>query len=302
MDDHLPLLSIIIPAYNVAAYVREAVDSALAQTYPNVEVVVVDDGSTDDTSAILDSYGDRIVLIRQRNRGLAGARNSGIAAARGDLLGWLDADDVWFPTRAQEAVDYLVARPDIAAVTTDALLIDGETYSNRRYYGDYFKGAFPDPSAQLAAMVEHNFMFVGAVVRTRLLRKYGGFDEALRRSEDYDLWIRLLLGGERFGRIDVPLAAYRLRSDSLSANAEAQWEAHLSVIDKHVRAIRSANVRPPATVSYDLAKIAAATGESGLAASLYFDCLRSTSWQRIRDRLRIALLAAGQLCHIPTQR
>ena len=92
-----PLVSVVIPAYNCARFIREALDSALAQDYPGVEVIVVDDGSTDETGAILASYGAQIRLISQRNRGCAAARNAGVAHARGKYIAFLDGDDAWWP-------------------------------------------------------------------------------------------------------------------------------------------------------------------------------------------------------------
>ena len=291
-----PLLSIVIPAYDVAPYVREAVDSALAQTHPHVEVVVVDDGSTDSTGSILESYGDRIVLIQQQNRGLAGARNTGIAHATGSYLGWLDADDIWYPQRAQLAIDYLESHPGVAAVTTDAYILDGSTITDRQYYRDFLKRGFPAPQDQLSTMIDHNFMFVGTIVRASVMRRYGGFDETLRRSEDYDLWMRLLLGGQRFGLIDEPLASYRVRPDSLSASKQAQWEAHLDVVSKHIAAIRRAGLVAPATVSWALARRAGVLGKSRNAASFYRDTLSGTDARRVRQRAKIALLYLQQLC------
>lgn len=285
---HMPKLSIVIPAYNVAPYVRAAVDSALEQNYGAVEIVVVDDGSTDETSDILDSYGDRIVLVRQANRGLAGARNAGIAHATGELLGWLDADDLWLPSRSQQCVDLLNARPELAAVTTDAFILEGDTPTERHYYGDLYRYAFPTPDEQLAVIVERNFMFVGAVVRADVVRRHGGFTESLRRSEDYDLWMRLLLAGERFGWVPEPLAQYRVRPDSLSANAEAQWDAHLTVVERNGSGLRSAGVRPPAGVSYDIARRCARRHASSEAAIWYREAMRATPTSSVIKRAKLA--------------
>src|SRR5437773_3781756 len=103
--DHLMLMnvtvSVVIPTYNYARYLPEAIDSALAQTHAPLEVIVVDDGSTDDTPRVLAVYGDRIRVIRQANRGPGAARNTGIAAARGEYVGFLDADDVWLPRKLE---------------------------------------------------------------------------------------------------------------------------------------------------------------------------------------------------------
>ena len=293
----MPKLSIVIPAYNVAPYVRAAIDSALEQTYRSVEVVVVDDGSTDETSEILDSYGDRIVLVRQANRGFAGARNTGIAHASGELLGWLDADDIWLPTRSQQCVDLLNAHPELAAVTTDAFILEGDTPTERRYYGDLYRHGFPTSDQQLPTIVERNFMFVGAVARAALVRDVGSFTESLRRSEDYDLWMRLLLAGERFGLIPEPLAQYRVRPDSLSANAHAQWDAHLTVVERNGAGIRAAGLRPPAGVSYDVARRCAARHASRESAVWYREAMRATPPSSVMSRAKLAGQSLRQLCH-----
>src|SRR5437660_1682693 len=111
--------SVIIPAYNVERYVAEALDSAIGQTYPNVEVVVVDDGSTDGTRRVLESYTDRAVILNQPNRGAAAARNTALAASTGGFLAFLDADDRWAPERVARCIELLERMP-ADAVTTDA--------------------------------------------------------------------------------------------------------------------------------------------------------------------------------------
>jgi glycosyltransferase involved in cell wall biosynthesis len=103
----LPLVSVIMPAYNTARYIREAIDSVLDQDYPSKELIVIDDGSTDGTLEVLRSYGDRITLIEQRNQGSAVARNAGLAAARGECIAFLDSDDIWLPGKLRLQVDHL---------------------------------------------------------------------------------------------------------------------------------------------------------------------------------------------------
>lgn len=298
-----PRLSILVPAYNVESYVREALDSALAQIGTSVEIVVVDDGATDGTPAIVDEYAaahpDRIVLVRQANRGLAGARNTALARATGDYVGLLDADDLWEPERSARCVEYLDAHPDAAAVTTDAWLLHDRTPTDLRYYGDHFRGGFPAPEAQLAEIAEHNFVFVGAVVRRSVLARIGGFDERLRRAEDYDLWCRLLLSGGRFGYLDEPLARYRLRADSLSANADAQWEAHLSVVTKHFDALLAAGVRPDATTCDALARRFSAGGDRRRAAAAFRAAARTTVWQDPSRGARLLALALRSFVTTP---
>jgi glycosyltransferase involved in cell wall biosynthesis len=118
-DAPAPLVSVVIPTYNYARFVSEAVDSVLAQTYPSLEVVVVDDGSTDDTREVLARYGDRIRYIYQPNAGLPAARNTGIKAARGEFIGLLDSDDVFHPRKFELQMRYMLAHPEVGMLATD---------------------------------------------------------------------------------------------------------------------------------------------------------------------------------------
>ena len=124
MTPTYPLVSVIIPAYNHAPYIRQCVDSALAQTYPAVEVVVVDDGSTDGTYELLQTYGERITLIRQANRGTQAARNTAIAASTGEYLALLDSDDAWLPHKLAQQMQLFAEHPDTALVYSLANAID----------------------------------------------------------------------------------------------------------------------------------------------------------------------------------
>lgn len=133
------LVSVVIPAYNCAKTVGETLDSVLAQTYPNVEIIVINDGSRDDTASVLASYGSKIRFVTQKNTGLAGARNAGMALARGEFIAWLDADDLCEPDRISLQVDYLQQDPTILLCSTDfsAFCNTGEIARShmQTYYG-----------------------------------------------------------------------------------------------------------------------------------------------------------------------
>src|SRR5512143_4014499 len=113
-----PLVSVVMPVYNGARYLRQALESALNQTYRPLEIIVVDDGSTDETSAILAEFGSRIRAIRQKNPGSAAARNAALQAAHGEIIAFLDADDLWLPQKLEVQVAYLRAHPDVELVAT----------------------------------------------------------------------------------------------------------------------------------------------------------------------------------------
>jgi glycosyltransferase involved in cell wall biosynthesis len=260
--------SVIIPAYNVAEYLAAAIESALVQTYRPLEIVVVDDGATDATAEIAQRYADEpgVVLIHQANRGLAGARNRGVAESHGGFVALLDGDDVWKPQRVARCIAELDAHPELGWVTTDWYLLEGDAPTERRWYDDVLHMDFPAASEQLRAIALGNFCAIGSVVRRELFTRHGVFDERLRRAEDYELWIRFLLGGERAGFVDEPLGWYRLRPDSLSADNKKQWEAHLNVLERHAPTLAARGAPARSVDVYAIARRCAERGDRAGAA------------------------------------
>jgi glycosyltransferase involved in cell wall biosynthesis len=226
-----PTFSVIIASYQAAAWVEDAVRSALAQTEPPLEVIVCDDGSTDATAEVLAPFGAAITVLRQDNRGEAGARNTAIAAASGDVLAILDADDLFVPERLARLGDAFEARPDLDVITTDAWIeLDGERV-RRAYEGGY---RFP-VTAQREAILRDNFVFGICAVRRSLVVEAGGYDEAIRYATDWDLWLRLILGGARVGCLMEPLAAYRLQRGSLSSRLASMLAGRVAILEKAAR-------------------------------------------------------------------
>jgi len=201
-------VSIIIPAYNAADYVKEAVDSALAQTYKEMEVVVVDDGSTDETKKILEPYvkKNEIKYVYEQNKGLAGARNTGIKNSSGEYIAFLDADDLFLPEKAAEQVRVLEENPSYGVCYSDLLhFSEAGRVFHHRY--DYPSGNLFEP------LLHRQFLNpLTVMVRKEIFDRYGFFDETLRRSEDWDLWLRWARAGVRFYFLDKPLARYRVRT------------------------------------------------------------------------------------------
>ena len=163
-DGARPLVSVVIPAYNDEGFLAATIESVLAQTYRPLEVVVVDDGSSDGTVALARSFGDPVRVVEQENKGPAGARNTGFAAARGSIIALLDADDLWMPKRLEACVDLLQSDPTLGFVTTDAYIIDEDTPTEQRYYGAYQRYPFPPRGGQLDEIAKRNFVFVSAVI------------------------------------------------------------------------------------------------------------------------------------------
>ena len=205
--------------------------SALTQTYPALEVIVCDDGSTDGTAGVLESFGGAITVIRQDNRGESAAKNRAVGQARGDYVVVLDADDVFLPRRL-EALAWLATRhPDLDLLVTDAVVeADGEPMRRAYHQG------WPFPTTdQRAAILDRNFVLGLCAVRRRVWDDAGGFDPQLAYAADWEFWQRLIFGGSRVGLVDEPLARYRLTRGTLSSHRIHLVQARLEVLSRASR-------------------------------------------------------------------
>jgi hypothetical protein len=211
-----PRVSVVTPAFDAAAGIGATVSSVLSQTYRDVEHVVVDDGSTDQTAAIAEAYGDPVRVVRQENRGVSAARNAGIAAAAGELIAFCDADDVLLPEHLERLVALWDERGGIATANSYWLLPGGIHPSRTRY-----RGAFPKPDHQRRAILEQNFVSPLSLFPRALVDEVGGFAEERRRAEDWDFWIRAIFAGHRVSLQPRPTALYRWGTQSLSSAREA---------------------------------------------------------------------------------
>jgi len=211
-----PLVSAIIPTYNRAKLVGEAVESVLAQTYRNLEVIVVDDGSSDDTIASLKRYGSRIRVLTQSNAGPAAARNHGIRLSHGELVAFLDSDDLWLPTKIERQVALLdKAGPSVPCCLSNVVMrwADREvtSFANSWLNPDLREGIWLNPDQVLATRF---VLFNQAVmIRRSTLNSIGGFNENLRLLEDAELSMRLSLEGP-WAFIGEPLVVWRESSVS----------------------------------------------------------------------------------------
>jgi GT2 family glycosyltransferase len=223
-----PTFSVIIAAYQAAETIPEAIESAFEQTVRPLEVVVCDDGSTDNLDEVLERYRHQISVIHQDNRGEGAAKNAAARAARGDFVAILDADDVYLRERLEALGTLSSARPDLDILTTDAYLeIDGAFV--RTCYGNDWSF---EVANQRGAILQRNFIFGLAAIRRARLLSVGGFDETLRYATDWDCWIRLILDGAAAGLVDAPLARYRLHPGSLSAQRAALYRGRAAVLAK----------------------------------------------------------------------
>lgn len=193
-----------------------------------MEVIVADDGSTDDIEGALAPFGDRVALLRGEHRGEAAAKNRAFGAARGEFVVILDADDVYLPGRIEALGRLSSARPDLDLLTTDANLEAAGLVIGRCYHaGNSF--AIDD---QRRAIIERNFVFGLAAIRREALLAIGGFDESIAFTADWDCWIRLVLGGARVGMVDSPLASYRIHEDAMSAGRLDMYRGRVQTLSK----------------------------------------------------------------------
>jgi len=286
MTSSEPLVSVVTPAYNVAWCVGRAVDSALAQDCRSFELIVINDGSTDGTRAVLRRYGGKITVIDQENRGMSAARNAGIRSARGTYVAFLDADDWWLPGKLSRQIELMQARPEIGFCSTAARVEDENG-------GLLNLWRCPDTSPQiLATLFAQNAAIAGGcsavMVRRDLFARVGLFDEDLRGFEDPDLWMRLA-AASGYACIDETLAVILRREKSVSRNLDAMRVAALRSMRKN-RALLPSRLQGRfwrnclAGVYTDYAKPAYRAGRLGLA---YADTLRA---------LMLSPLGRGRLC------
>jgi len=241
MNTNNPLVSVVIPMYNVANYIEAALESVLTQSYQNLEVICVDDGSPDNSADIVRTISDdRIKLVQQQNRGLAGARNTGLNVAQGKYVALLDADDLWHEDKIKLHVEHLEQNTDIDISYSPSLFMSesGELLSI---------GQFPKLTNVTAKDVLcRNPVGNGSapVIRSRLLAKIEKqttnklnmrveyFDERLRQSEDIEFWVRCALTyNAQFEGIEQAVTYYRINADGLSANLEKQFASWQHAMD-----------------------------------------------------------------------
>jgi glycosyltransferase involved in cell wall biosynthesis len=224
----MPTVSVIVPTYNTIAYLPDAIDSILKQTFEDFEILLVNDGSTDSTAQWAKQLTDpRIRYIEQKNQGLSAARNTGINLAQGRYIALLDADDLWEPTKLEKQVTLLNANPEVGMVHSWVEFMDGQGRSTGRIWKTQAEGK------ALSRLLHRNDIAVLSVlVRRECFAKVGGFDPTLRSLEDWDMWLRLVVHYP-IAVIREPLAYYRQLSGSMSRNCEVMEASFKKVIDRH---------------------------------------------------------------------
>ena len=289
-----PTVSVIIPAYR-GTYLREAIDSALAQTVPPLEVLVIDDGSPDDLSWVTRDYAGRVIYLRKPNGGPASARNLGVDRSRGEYLAFLDADDVWEPEKIEAQLAECEQDPDIGLVYSAFTRVDaaGKRHPHRRRRSGYSGYIF-----------NHLFMKNFILTSTVMVRKCCfddvglSFDETreLISVEDYHLWLRI---AERFkvAYVDRPLTRYRLHSSGISRNVARSYFGEQRVIERSVARNASTNPFIPQALKRRLAQLSFECGHEYFSMSRYPEArtqfLRSLAYRPFSLRAWVYLVATG---------
>jgi len=221
-------ISVIIPTYNYGRFLREAIDSALVQTCPALEIIVVDDGSTDETSRILAGYGDRIRTICQENQGVGAARNAGIAAARGEYLAFLDSDDIWTPKKLERQIALFAADPDLGLVHCGA-----ESFDNQGKISVLLSGMQGWVASDLLRLNREVITAPGSsiLVPKCIAEEMGGFDPVLQPSEDWDFCYRVSVR-YRVGFVPEVLLRYRLHGSGIHLNISRMERGMLMALEK----------------------------------------------------------------------
>ena len=283
------LVSVVIPAYNAGRYIAKTIESVLAQSYSRYEVLVADDGSTDNTAEVAGRYGPPVRLLTQANKGPAAARNLALRHATGDYIAFLDADDLWHPEKLATQVRFMEANPEIGICGTRRMdFQDGDTVS------------WPPLPNVIAThridgrtvIVKNRFSTSTVMLRTSVLRQVGEFDESLFGPEDWDLWRRMTRG--RLGlHLRVPLTAYRNLHGSVSSNAQRMLENNRKVLQKAFADTPdlecSCKLRALSYLHFD-------------AAQEFRDTSNATAWKHFLISLAIWPFPLGRTCIRPFRR
>jgi glycosyltransferase involved in cell wall biosynthesis len=227
MPSSMPLVTVIIPAYNQGHYIEAAIQSVLDQSYRNLELLIVDDGSTDNTREIVAKFADcRLHYLYQENQGLSAARNCGIRHSTGEYLSFLDSDDLFLPDKLRLLVDLMQTEPEIGLAAGQAIPFDELGQHPEKLYAT----PLPLDSAQLLL---GNPLHVGSVLLRRTWQQEVGlFDESLRSYEDWDMWLRLVRAGCPTGWIAQPVSCYRFHHAQMTSNSAQMSHATFAVLDK----------------------------------------------------------------------
>jgi glycosyltransferase involved in cell wall biosynthesis len=230
MGANPPMVSVVIPAYNQAQYLAGAIQSVLTQSNRDFEVIVVDDGSTDDTPQVTSKFDTDIRYIYQENQGLAGSRNTGIREAKGEYIALLDSDDEWSPEFLQTMTSLAAEYPDADVLYSGACFMDADGFDLPQ---DSNFSVVP-PEKMYWTLLRANFIIPSSIVLRRSVAMVNGlFDLSFRRLQDWEFWLRLAKTGHKFIGVKTCLVRYRLHSSSLSMDSKSGNLAAKALAEKH---------------------------------------------------------------------
>lgn len=244
-----PRVSVVIPTYNSADRVKEAIDSVLAQSYSNFEIIVVDDGSTDNTESTLRQFGERIRYFKQQNQGVSSARNTAIRNSRGEYVAFLDSDDIWAAEKLAAQVLVLDSDPEVGLVYCDWSVMSGETVLQ----ASYLNHLRPASGYVFDELIQRGFVLTsGVVVRRSCLEDVGCFDTTLTIAQDYDLWLRISYGW-KIQLVDKCLLTKRSFDGSLSTNLTRTAVERIELYRKALRNLPSMTLQSRRLIEGQLA-------------------------------------------------
>lgn len=216
----MPRVSVVIPTYNCARFLGRTIESVLRQTYRDYEVIVVDDGSTDDTQKLISGYSGLVRYLYQENQGASAARNLAIARSGGEYIAYLDADDLWSPDKLARQVEYLDANPAVGFVHTEVSVIDEQDLILHSRFNQETGRAVPQGRCLRDILWRSHIQTLTVLERRTAFDKAGSFDLRLPVAQDYLHWILVVLAGYEIGYLPEPLGQYRWRAGSLMSSQQ----------------------------------------------------------------------------------
>ena len=245
---HNDSVSVVIPAYNAGNHITRAIDSVLAQTIPADEIIIVDDGSTDNTAAIVKNYGDKVSYIYQKNSGVSVARNTAIEASKGTWIAFLDSDDQWLPDKLRQQIKLLKDHPQLLWTTANYITC----LNNESRQAPWL---LPDKAKSLLVSKEYfeNYLLAYAagaggwtgtmLINHNVLREVGGFPPGRTKGEDLDLWFRIAYRYPQIGYTSTPLAKYHLDTPTSAVRTlrDSQHHNPVEFIQRHIKLAQQYN-------------------------------------------------------------
>jgi len=264
----MPEVSIIIPVYNAEKFIKKTIESVLSQTYKDYEIIIVDDGSTDNSKKILDEFKDKVRYFKQANSGVSSARNRAIKEAKGEYIALLDQDDLWYSEKLKKQINFIKKNPNAGMVYSDCYYIDDKdkvisrVFENQKFYcGKIFEN-----------LVIENFIPIPTVlIKKEVLNKTGLFVENYSHAEEYDLFLRISKDYE-VGFMNEALAGYRVHDTNLSKNIDKSLQEDIIVKEytlkkyaKQIEPVKNKIKRKLAEHYYELGRFYQKAGQGKMA-------------------------------------